>query len=422
MSTVFFGLAPALQATRLDLVRMVRGELTRDARPSRARDALIVVQVTASALLLICAAICLRSALRSSTIDRGMRIADTIMIDIVHEPFRTEMVAAVTAEPSVRAVAASWKEPLGRPRDAFGSSAGTPGRWPVAYRSVSPEYFSVLGIDVLRGRVFTQAEASANAAVAMVSDATARRIWPDGDAVGQVLRLEPDPNSETRGVDEPRLPTQTFVVVGVARDVPGFRIVGQEAGVYVPASLSTAQTDLIARVHGDPERARRALLERLTNIDPNMGMVMTMRTLGRLETYPLQVAFWLTVVLGGLALFLTLSGIFSVLSYLVEQRTKEIGVRIALGATTWNVTALVLWQSLRVVGVGLLVGAGLAGSLATLFMSTPAAARIGNIVSVFDPLAYAVSLLCIVTACAFAASFPALRAGRIDPIATLRED
>ena len=285
-------------------------------------------------------------------------------------------------------------------------------------------------IGVLRGRAFTTAEASSNAAVAVVSEATARLIWPTGDALGQVLRLEPDPNSETRSPDEPPLPAPTLVVIGVVRDVAGFRLAGfSEAGVYVPTRPANAETGLIARVQGDTELARGALLERLTTIDPNMGMVVTMRTVGRLETYPLQIAFWLTVVLGGLALLLTLSGIFSVLSYLVEQRRQEIGVRIALGATTGDVTRLVLWQSLRVVAVGLVAGAGLAWGLATLLMSTSAAApgvgmgaRIGAVVDVFDPLAYAGSLLCIVTACALAASVPALRAARIDPIATLRQE
>ena len=85
------------------------------------------------------------------------------------------------------------------------------------------------------------------------------------------------------------LPSQTFVVVGVARDVAGFRIAGySEAGVYVPTTPASVETGLIARVDGDPELARRALLQRLTAIDPNMGMVMTLRTVGRLETYPLR--------------------------------------------------------------------------------------------------------------------------------------
>ena len=132
-----------------------------------------------------------------------------------------------------------------------------------------------------------------------------------------------------------------------------------------------------------------------------------MRTVARMETYFLQIAFWLTVVLGGLALALTLSGLFSVLSYLVEQRTREIGVRMALGATTRDVTRLVLSQSIRPVGVGLFIGGGSAAGLAALLLATPAAATIGEIVHVLDPVAYAVSLLIIIAACLVAAAVPA---------------
>src|SRR5437762_4267948 len=137
--------------------------------------------------------------------------------------------------------------------------------------------------------------------------------------------------------------------------------------------------------------------------------VTTMRTVARAETYFLQIAFWLTVVLGGLALALTLSGLFSVLSYLVEQRTREIGVRMALGATTRDVTRLVLSQSIRPVGFGLLIGGGSAAGLAALLLATPAAATIGEIVHVFDPIAYAVSLLIVIAACLVAAAVPAAR-------------
>ena len=420
-STVVFGLAPALQATRLELVRTMRGEVTRDSRPGRARNTLIGAQVGASALLLICAAVFLRSTLAASTVDPGLRTTDTVMIDIVNEPLRAAMIQAVTADPSVAAVAASSPDPLSRPRVTFAETAA--GKSTVAYRFVSPEYFKVLGIDVLRGRGFTQAERTGNAAVAVVSETTARQLWPNADAVGQVLQLDANPNSETRRPDEPPLPSRTFTVVGISRDVAGVRLAGfKEAGVYVPTSSETAGTSLTVRVHGDPEQARRALLQRLTAVDPNMGTVMTMRTLARMETYFLQIGFWLTLVLGGLALALTLSGLFSVLSYVVAQRTKEIGVRMALGATTQDVAGLVLSQLLRPVGVGLAVGGGLAAALAIVLMSTPAASHIGAIVHVFDPVAYAASLLLIVTACVLAASVPALRAARVDPIATLRND
>ena len=153
-----------------------------------------------------------------------------------------------------------------------------------------------------------------------------------------------------------------------------------------------------------------------------MGQVVTLRTIARMETYFLQIAFWLTLVLGGLALVLTLSGLFSVLSYLVEQRTREIGVRMALGATTQNVARLVLSQSIRPVGIGLLIGAGMSVGLAIALMATPAASSIGQSLRVFDPVAYAVSLAAIVTACLAAASIPARRAAHVDPATTLRQE
>jgi ABC-type antimicrobial peptide transport system permease subunit len=164
------------------------------------------------------------------------------------------------------------------------------------------------------------------------------------------------------------------------------------------------------------------LLDRLLRADPALDHeVVTLRIVAGMGAYILQIVFWVTVVLGGLALALTVSGLFSVLSYLVEQRAKEIGVRIALGATTQNIAALVLSQSARPVGFGLLAGGGLAAGLAIVLMST-LGSEIGNTVRVFDPMAYAASLLVIVIACVLAASVPALRAARVDPIATLRND
>ena len=159
-----------------------------------------------------------------------------------------------------------------------------------------------------------------------------------------------------------------------------------------------------------------------STIDPNMGLIVTMRTLARLETFFLQIAFWLSLVLGGLALLLTVSGLFGVLSYLVEQRSREIGVRMALGASSRNVTRLILAQTTRPVGYGLLAGAGLAASLATILIASPAGATMTEIVRVADPMAYAASLLVIVAACLLAAWIPAARAARLDPMRTLRQD
>ena len=420
VATIGFALAPALQATRIEPIRTMRGEVIRDARPGRARNFLIGMQVSASALLLICASVFLRSAFAAATFDSGVRTSDTVVTQIANEATRSAIVQAVTAESSVAAVAAAWPELT--PRAAVAESSGTKAR--VAYRFVSPEYFSVLDIAVVRGRGFTPAERTPNLAVAVVSETAARALWPNADAVGQVVRLEADLISEPRRADEPPLESQTFTVAGVVRDVAGMRIAPfNKAVVYVPTNAAMPRTVLIARVHGDPELARQTLLNRLTTIDANMGrQVITMRTLARMDTLFLQIAFWLTVVLGGLALALTLSGLFSVLSYLVEQRTREIGVRMALGATTRDVARLILSQSIRPVGVGLLIGGGSAAGLAALLMATPAAAGIGEFVYVLDPLAYAVSVLIIVAACLVAASIPATRAAHLDPTWTLRQE
>ena len=127
-------------------------------------------------------------------------------------------------------------------------------------------------------------------------------------------------------------------------------------------------------------------------MDPNMGTIITRRTVTRIETFFLQIGFWVLLVLAGLALMLTVSGLFSVLSYLVEQRTREIGVRMALGASSRSITRLMIAQSARPVMAGLPSGAGLATALATAVLATPAGALIAHIVRVTDLVAYVTSL------------------------------
>jgi predicted permease len=411
-STVFFGLAPALQATRLDLVRTMRGEVTRDARPRRVRHALITVQVGASALLLICAAIFLRGAVAAATKDPGVRTSDTVIVNIDDESKRGALIQSLLADPLVAAVAASSRSTRG-----VVETSVSPSRMSVDQMGVSSEYFNVLGLPLVRGRSFTQAERTAEVGVAVMSETIARRLWPNGDGIGQVVRLEiPQPASP----DILSPPSRTLTVVGVVRD-PGPGSVMGFRGVYLPTGPESPGTDLMLRVRGNLEQARLALLERLTGVDPVFG-VMTLRTISGLQTYMLRVAFSVTIVLGGLALVLTVSGLFSVLSYVVEQQAKEIGVRMALGAAMNNVVRWVLFQSLRPVGIGLAAGGGLAAAVATVLMATPIAAEIDGSVDVLDPVAYGAGLMVIVASCALAVTVPALRAARIDPIATLRRE
>ena len=422
VSTGFFAFAPARQATRVELVRAIRGEVVRDGRPSRARDALVALQVTGSVLLLICAAIFLRSSIRAASLDPGVRTAGILNVTVLNEQRRGAILEVARSEPLIASVAASLPAFLGGlPAFAEGAS----GKSSVTYQFVSPEHFGVFDIDLVRGRGFVETERSANAAVAVVAESVARQLWPGTDAIGQVLRLESDTQTQSRKPDPAQLVSRSFTVVGIARDVPGFRVGGftlPGAGVYVPIGAETARTLLTLRVRGDVQRARDALINRLAAIDPNMSEVSVLETMVRAGAYLLKIPFWLTLMLGALALLLTLSGVFSVLSYLVEQRKKEIGVRMALGATPRRIAALVLTQAARPVGIGLLLGGSLAAALGGLLLATPAAEYIGSIVRLFDPLAYAGSTLCIIVACTCACLIPALRAAQIDPARTLRQN
>lgn len=423
-STVFFGLAPALQATRLELVRTMRGELTRDARPSRARNALIAVQVGASAILLICAAVFLRSAFATATEQPGLRATDTVLLEMANEPTRAAMLHAVSADPLVASMAASWPHGVGG--QLAGATSST--EVPVEYKFVSPEYFSLFDIDLLKGRGFTPAERRPEAGVVVVSETTARKLWPNRDAIGQVVELDAfQPRGALRldaQAATPRLPFRAFTVVGVVRDAR----IGQgmfeqvDAGVYVPIDADSPGTSLAIRVHGDPDQARERLIERLSRVDPALGEMTTMRAVAARATYVLQVAFGVTAVLGFLALVLTVSGLFSVLSYVVAQRSKEIGVRMALGATTRDIAGLVFSQTALPVALGLAAGGLLAGSVATVLRATPVVSGLAGSIDVRDPVAYIASLLVILATCLLVATIPALRAARIDPIATLRQD
>jgi hypothetical protein len=329
---------------------------------------------------------------------------------------------------SFAAVRPEFLAPL---RVAF-ADTGAGSKRSVVFKAVSGSYFDVLDVPIVRGRTFADFEGDQHPVV-IVSESVARALWPNGSGVGETFRLEPDLTTQAPNgfltvnpdapADSALMQPRMVTVVGVSRDVPGFRVTDvKEAGVFLPTSIHAANTSIVARVHGEPDLARQALLDRFTKVDPAMGSIITLRTVARLETVFLQIAFSVSLILGGLALLLTVSGLFSVLSYLVEQRTREIGVRMALGASAQKVTQLMLAQTARPVIIGLIAGAGLAASLATALLATEVGGVISGIVRVTDPMAYAGSLTIIVAACLLAAWIPAARAAKVDPMRTLRQD
>ena len=212
-STVLFALGPALRATRLQVARVIHGGLLGGGPPGRARDALVTLQVTGSALLLICAALFLRGTWAAATRDPGVRTADIVNVSVLNEEKRAAIVEAVRGDPSIETVAAAWPGVLGGV-PAYGEGAS--GKQVVRYQFVSPEFFGVLDIDVVRGRGFTDTERSPNEAVALVSETAARELWPGSEAIGQTLRVEPDPTIG-RPADAPPLAPQALAMIRCCR-------------------------------------------------------------------------------------------------------------------------------------------------------------------------------------------------------------
>ena len=228
---------PALQATRIEPMRTLRGEVIKDARPRRSRNILIGLQVGASALLLICSAVFLRSALASAMVDPGIRTADTVSVDVINEPKRQLMVQAVTTDPSVISVAANRPDVLSAPRVAIAQASSAKAN--VSYKFVSPQYFDVLDIPIVRGRGFTDEERSESLPVAIVSQGRDRARQRPG-------RLESQPGRHRRRVPGRRLDSRASRVAprpdadaatGLAEDPPFF-LHSAPFACIVPSSIA----------------------------------------------------------------------------------------------------------------------------------------------------------------------------------------
>jgi hypothetical protein len=425
---------PALQATRLTLTHALRGQAGGTARGSALRNALVVSQVTVSLVLLVAAATLVRNGITIGGSDLGFDTRGVISV----KPRRTSeaqiarAAEVLKADARVDAVAAASRNPLSEELPKM-PLIPAPGAAVVAtsYKFVSPEYFSILRIPILHGRGFTTAEAGAEAPVAIVSAAAARALWPGADPIGRTLKVQIEPVDVQRGdttqaerhrSDGSDAQVFNVVVVGVARDViSGLMADGVDPShLYLPTSPTGPHAaNLLVHARSLDLRLDRvqALLQQV-DADPLAVEVLPLEELREAQMFPVKAASWIGSLLGLVALALSVSGLYGVLTYTLSQRTREIGIRMALGATGAAVVRLVMGQSARLAGIGAGVGIVIAfGVLKVL----SAAIQLQN-VSVLDAGAFLVALALVAGATALAAFVPARRATRVDPAETLRAE
>ncbi|HLJ15349.1 MAG TPA: ADOP family duplicated permease [Bryobacteraceae bacterium] len=417
-SILIFGLMPAIQITRSSLTVANRGDFGNSFRPSRLRDALAVGQVTVCVLLLICSAVVLRSRERMSHQGLGMQTRGVFYIR-ASEGFRARVAERLRQDLGRGGAAATvWNVPLTRrlrtiPVTPVSSSISIL----AGYNFVSPEYFPTLRIPIIAGRNFTSEEARAEGPAVILSKATARLFWPNRNPLGQSIRIDRD-NSPNQWDKQPIYRTAT--VIGIAGDaVSGYVGDGVDSTcIYFPTSTGASGNEsLLVRMEGDTSAASRLLKDAVDSVAPNAAdQIAAIDESLALQLYPFQVMLWISSCLGGIALLLAATGIYGVMAYLVNQRTKEFGIRMALGATVGNVMRAVLSQSLSMALWGAALGVSLALAISPLFAHELEA------VDPYDSAAYVAGALLGVLAALTASFFPLRHAARIDPASSLRCD
>lgn len=412
LAAVAFGLAPAVQATRPSVVHATRGDFDSHLRPSRLRGALIIGQIMMSVVLLISAGVLLHAARETRRLSPGMRTRNLVQVAMLDRG-RARAVDILRGMPDVRALASAASPPLDGvyPDIDVGPSAARP--TPAKVNVVSPDYFAALDLPTLRGRTFSTDEAESAVPVAVVSQSAARRFWPSGDAIGRHLYMGTAPRD--RGLARFREAT----VIGVVPDVTAgwIGLSPTIPVVYYPQPLRAAGATLIARVSTD-ERVARAAIDSALSANDSIAFddLHTMESSLGLQRYPFFAAYWVASLVGGIALLLTLTGVYGVLSYVVAQRTREFGVRLALGASPRRLVGLVLGQLMRLSLVGAGVGA-LIAALAAAF-----AGSIFDAVDTRDPIGFAIGLGVVLGSCVCAAIVPSRRAASVNPVKALRAE
>jgi predicted permease len=413
VSAVAFGLMPALQATRASVVRASRGDFDAPFRKSTLRGLLLFGQIAMSVLLLVCAGVLLRAAMVHGAIDVGFRTRNIVQMTM-RDSVSTRVLDRIRAEHAVRAIASASSAPLDGGLDGLLVKATDSTTLAFDVNVVSPEYFSLLELPIVRGRGFSADEGRGSASVAIVTQAAAARLWPGLEPIGQEVVMAPTDRKRPRLASYHRAR-----VIGVARNAtPGW--IGRSTDwpvIYYPQPVDAKNSILLVRVTNDAIVARAALDRAISAVDSSaIDDVHTLEQALDVQIYPYRMSYAIAWFVGGVALLLTIGGVYGVLSYLVAQRTREMGIRMALGASGNSLVGLILGNATRLAVVGAAVGGVMALGVSKLFAASM------QWIDVYDPLGYAIGIGVVLAATIAAAYVPARRAATVNPVDALRAD
>jgi putative ABC transport system permease protein len=417
---LIFGLGPALQSTRAP-ASIIRGTASSRLPRGRLRATLVVVQVAASLVLLIGGGLFLRSLMEAQGVEIGFEPHNVLVVtsasstdaltDGEAAQYHERAAAIAAAIPGVSGAAVAERVPLGGgfARRSIGVAGYTPGPgedMEFPFNGVGPGYFEVMGIPLREGREFTPTDDAGAPLVVIVNETFATRFWPGEDPLGKLVSLggANGPNAE---------------VIGVAPDGKYGSVTEPSTPYYYYPYLQHPERYMMLHVRTaiDPERVTPVLRRELARLEQQSPapLVETLEQRVESATLPQRIAAVALGALGGLALLIATIGLYGLVAYTVAQRTREFGIRIALGALAPDVRRMVIGDGLRVTAFGVAIGIALALALSWLV-------RAFLLVSPFDPLAFLVVPLLLMAAAAMASYLPARRATRVDPMVALRSE
>jgi predicted permease len=422
VATLLFGLMPALRASRPDVVAALKDESAGSTGSRRAwlRNSLVVAQVALSLVLLVCAGLLLKSLRRAVNAQPGFDPHNVLVAgvdlfpngyDEVHARVAVRaMEEKIAALPGVTSVSNIQNLPLGlsgNRSSGFEAEGYTPlkNEEMVAMTNVTgPGYFHTVSTPLLAGREFTPADAAGTQKVVVVNQTLARHYFPAGDPVGRRVRIY----------------EQWRVIAGVVADSKFLTLAEKpEPVIYLPIDQSSADsTTFVVRTTSDPARYARTVEDAIHSVDPLLPVyaVRPMETAISASYFGQSIGGSFLGFFGGVALVLAAIGLYGVLAYLVTQRSREVGIRMALGASRGDILNLILGKGMRLAGVGLAIGILIALTVTRLMRALLMDVSPTDVATI----AGVCGLLIVI---AMLASFiPAHRASRIDPILAIRHE